>query len=155
MLVMRPSVAVRWSLELGADSPGHTAAAPSCAPAASVPSAVLPPPPYTEALSVEAPVTEMASERFDMGILPRTAGLDEQRRHPRSTAPVAHPVSHQLRPVVRAKIDRHTSLHNGLPSPLQNVDRLPLPLRENRQAVPRAVIHPWQDLQGTTFVGPI
>jgi len=22
------------------------------------------------------------------------AGLDEQRRHPRSTAPVAHPVSH-------------------------------------------------------------
>ena len=54
-----------------------------------------------EELAIEKPGAESPVERFDMTILPRASGLDEQRGHADLTQPLSDRSRRECRPVVQ------------------------------------------------------
>ena len=77
---------------------------------------ILPPPvldhllrftPVCEGLPVQAFVSELAVEAFDVRILPRASRLDEDRPAARLLKPLAYGLGNEFRPIVASDVPWH------------------------------------------------
>ncbi len=102
-----------------------------------------------EDLDVQQLVRQLAVEALDVGVLPGTAGLDEERSGVDAAEPSAHFGSDKLRAVVRADVPWDAALDDDLGQLIDDVTRRDVPCSVQAQALSGVFVDHRQDLDAT------
>ena len=122
---------------------------------------VLPPPAFDqdlcfrqrkEDLPVQQLIAQLPIERFHIAVLPRTAGLDEQRLDGQGVEPQAHELRRKLGTVVGADVRRDPVGQKERRQRLEYLDGPQPPRHHQRQTLARILLDDRQDLQGAPVV---
>ena len=106
-------------------------------------------------LTIQAFITQLPVEAFDIPVLPRTARLDEQRLDARRSEPRLDRLASELRTIVAPDASRASTDHEQFIQRSHHIRAREVPTDLDRQALTRILIDHRQHPESTAALRPI